>query len=133
MRAPTSMRWAAGPLTSIAWALAGLGGVVAQTPDIARATCADLLRFGRPERLQLVIWLHGYYAGAAQRTTLDPARFDEAAARLQQACDRDATLPLIGAEMRGIFLGETAPPASAAPPGPGTAAPTAPSRPLPAR
>ena len=92
-------------------ALAGLallpGDAEAQGSDVARLTCGQLLdaRAGEPERL--LLWLHGYYAGAAQRAVLEPRQAEEAVAAMRQACEGDRALPLIGARARAIFLSAT--------------------------
>jgi HdeA/HdeB family len=102
----------------------------AQVADIARASCGDFMALQRGDRGELLIWLHGYYAGSAQRPLVDRARVDEAIAAMQQACERDPALPLIGVEARAILLGEPrqpAPPPAAPPP----AAPAAPQRQIP--
>jgi hypothetical protein len=110
----------------------------AQGADVTRLTCGQLLdaRGGEPERL--LVWLHGYYAGAAQRAILEPRQAEEAVAAMRKACEGDRALPLIGPQARAIFLSATplaeagpAPPApAAAPAGP---APSAPARPTPVR
>jgi HdeA/HdeB family len=52
-------------------ALLGSLAVQAQTADLTRATCAHLIDLPRNDRGQLIVWLHGYYAGAAHRAVLD--------------------------------------------------------------
>jgi hypothetical protein len=70
----------------------------------------------RNDRGQLIVWLHGYYAGAAQRAIIDRTKLDDTVAAIQQACERNRSVPLIGAEARAIFLGEPAPQPAAPPP-----------------
>jgi hypothetical protein len=84
----------------------------------------------RNDRGQLIVWLHGYYAGAAQRAIIDRTKLDETVSAIQQACERNRSVPLIGAEARAIFLGEPAPqPPPAAPPSAQPAPVTSPFRP----
>ena len=78
----------------------------AQGADLTRLTCGRLLdqRGVEPERL--LVWLHGYYAGAAQRATLEPRQIEEAVAAVRKACESNRELALIGAEARAIFLSQ---------------------------
>jgi hypothetical protein len=100
----------------------------AQVADIARASCGDFMALRPGDRGELLIWLHGYYAGSAQRPIVDRAKVDEAIAAMQQACERDPALPLIGVEARAILLGE---PRQPAPPPTAASPPGAPQRPIP--
>jgi HdeA/HdeB family len=94
------------------------GAAMAQPAELARLNCWHLLDLPGPESERLIVWLHGYYAGAAQRPTLEGRQFETAMETIRQACGRDRALALVGAEARGIFLG-IAPPAAASPaPGP---------------
>jgi hypothetical protein len=58
------------------------------------------------DRGQLIVWLHGYYAGAAQRAIIDRTKLEDAKAAMEQACERNRATPLIGMEARSLFLGE---------------------------
>lgn len=87
-----------------------------QVADLSRATCAQLLTLPRADQGQLLLWLHGYYAGAAQRAALDPAKVTEAADGMLRACQGRADLPLVGAEAREIFLGTVQPQVPPSPP-----------------
>ena len=119
-------------------ALAGaiLAGIIttssaqAQVADLARATCAQLMDLPRNDRGQLMVWLHGYYAGAAQRPVLDRMALDEAVTAIQQACERHREMALIGSEARAIFLGNQRQTGSLS--GPGQDTPERPSRLAPA-
>jgi hypothetical protein len=79
----------------------------------------------RNDRGQLIVWLHGYYAGAAQRAMLDRTKLEDAFGAIQQLCERNRAMPLIGSETRSLFLGE-APPAPPQPPSPAASAPPTP-------
>jgi HdeA/HdeB family len=92
-------------------ALLGAGGVFAQPVELARLTCGRLLDLPQPEGERLIVWLHGYYAGAAQKPALDGGQFETATQAIREACGRDRALALIGAEARAIFLGVAPPPA----------------------
>jgi HdeA/HdeB family len=112
--------------------------VAAAQAELSRLTCAQLADLPRAEGERLILWLHGYYAGAAQKPSLDGGQFETAMQGIREACGRDRALPLIGAEARGIFLG-TAPSAAAppserpAPPAPRRPAWEEPRRPAPVR
>src|SRR4051794_28257157 len=104
-----------------AFAAAGIAlatAAPAQTVDLTRTTCADYATLSAADRDQLAVWLHGYFAGAAQRSSLDPTRVAASAALLQKACEVAAAMPLIGPATRAIFLGEPVPAASATTPQP---------------
>jgi HdeA/HdeB family len=88
-------------------ALSGSTAAQAQAADLTRATCAHLMDLPRNDRGQLIVWLHGYYAGAAQRAMLDRTKLEESLTGLQQLCEGNRTLPLIGSEARSVLLGET--------------------------
>ena len=88
-----------------------------QVADLTKARCAHLLELPRNDRGQLIVWLHGYYAGAAQRPVLDRSRLEDALAGLQQLCERNRAMLLIGSEARSLFLGEAPPLSPVAPPG----------------
>jgi HdeA/HdeB family len=104
---------------------AGSPPVMAQTADLTQATCAELMELSESDRGQLGVWLHGYYAGAAQRALLDPAGVEKALAAMQELCERNRATPLIGSEARALFLGEVPPPP---PPAPATPTPQTPAR-----
>ena len=82
------------------------------------------------DRGQLIVWLHGYYAGAAQRPVIDRPKLEAAVVAIEQACERDRAMALIGMEARAIFLGEPLPQMQPAPPAAGGAnSATGPGRP----
>jgi hypothetical protein len=105
----------------------------AQVADLLRARCADLMDLRPNDRGQLMVWLHGYYAGAAQRAVIDRPKLEAAVAAIEQACEQNRAMSLIGMEARAIFLGEPLPqmqPGASSPSGAGSAgsATTAPPR-----
>ena len=108
------MRTAAAGLMLVA-GLAGVASASAQVADLTKATCAQLMDLPRNDRGQLIVWLHGYYAGAAQRPIIDRPKLNEAVEGFGQACERNRAMPLIGMEARAIFLGEPLPQTQPAP------------------
>ena len=81
-------------------------GARSQTADLTRLTCGQLLDLRGAEPERLLVWLHGYYAGAAQRAILDPRQIEEAVAAMRKACEGSRDLALIGTEARAIFLSQ---------------------------
>jgi hypothetical protein len=96
----------AGPALTVAVLLAGGPGVLAQANDLSRANCGHLVDLPRAEGERLMVWLHGYYAGAAHRPIIEGVQFETAMQQMRELCGRDRTLPLLGAEARSIMLGE---------------------------
>jgi len=125
------LTWAVTPL------LAGLASpALPQSADLSGATCAAYLEQPAGDRRQFGLWLHGYYAGAAQRPAIDRDKLQAALDAIEKACERNGAMPLIGAEARSLFLGEAASQPTPAAPQPETQprpAPAAPSRPTPLR
>ena len=115
---------------SLALSLAGSCAVQAQMADLTRATCAQLMDLPRNDRAQLIVWLHGYYAGAAQRAVLDRTKLEDALTAVQQLCERNRAMPLIGSEVRALFLGEAPAAAPAQPASPPVAPPVQPAAPI---
>jgi hypothetical protein len=114
----------------------------AQVANLTGATCGQMLDLSLNERQQLMVWLHGYYAGAAQRAVIDRAKLEEVFKTLQATCEQNRATPLIGANVRAILLGEAAPtpPLASQPPSPrrsqassSAPAPSGNSRPTPLR
>jgi hypothetical protein len=110
--------------------LVASGSTQAQVADLLRAKCADLMELRQNDRGQLIVWLHGYYAGAAQRAVIDRPKLEAAVTAIEQACEQNRAMALIGMEARAIFLGEPLPQMQPAPSAWGAANPaTSPARP----
>ena len=77
-----------------------------QVADLTRASCAQLLDLSPNDRGQLIVWLHGYYAGAAQRAMIDRGKLEAARAAIEEVCARNRAMALIGSEVRSLLLGE---------------------------
>jgi hypothetical protein len=109
----------------------------AQVAEMGRATCAQWLTLPAEDGRHVATWLHGYFAGAAHRTALDIGKLEAAVEGLRPLCTREPALPLLGGEVRALFLGPAQPPApapTAAPvPAPEQPAAPAPDRPTPLR
>jgi len=96
------------PAAAVALVLGLAGSVSAygQVADLTRASCAQLLDLSPNDRGQLIVWLHGYYAGAAQRALIDRGKLEAARAAIEEVCARNRALALIGSEVRSLLLGE---------------------------
>jgi hypothetical protein len=119
--------------------LGASSSLYAQTADFSRGTCSQLSEMKGEERNQFLLWLHGYYAGAASRPVLDKGRLEQSINAFNQACEKNPALPLIGIDTRGVMLGEVSAPVTQ-PQNPGqpetrsgqtAPSPTAPAQPAP--
>lgn len=72
--------------------------------DLSVATCAQFAALPRADKEQIVLWLAGFYAGAAQRPRIDIALLSGAARALDELCARAPAAPLIGQETRPLLL-----------------------------
>ncbi len=133
--------WKRPALVLGAWLAAAQPSVaVAQVADLSRGTCADFVALSAQERSQVALWLHGFYSGAALRAQIDRSRLPDLEPSLVEVCEKQPSLPLIGAELRGVVLigREAAPPPPGAQPAPppganAPASPPPPDRPTPVR
>lgn len=80
------------------------GSAMAQTTDMSNVTCANFLTLATSDQAQLALWLAGYYAGSAQRPSINPALTSAAPAALLELCTKTPAVPLIGAETRVLFV-----------------------------
>lgn len=71
---------------------------------MSRAKCSDYNGLSSMDQLQISLWLAGYYAGSAQRPTLDPAGLPDVTKTLIELCTKTPDVPLIGAETRPLYL-----------------------------
>jgi hypothetical protein len=72
--------------------------------DLANATCAQFIGLSRMEKDQIVLWLAGYYAGAAQRPRIDVSLLAGASGALDELCMKSPGSTLIGQETRPLLL-----------------------------
>jgi hypothetical protein len=78
--------------------------VLAQGLDMARMTCSQFQDMRPADRQQIGVWLHGYYAGSANKPMIDTSAYEGSLRTLNEACSKQKTAPLIGDQVRGIFL-----------------------------
>jgi hypothetical protein len=83
--------------------------VHAQGLDMARMTCSQFQDMRPADRQQIGVWLHGYYAGSANKPMIDTNAYEGALRTLNEACTKQKTAPLIGDQVRGIFLPNATP------------------------
>jgi hypothetical protein len=76
----------------------------AQGLDMARMTCSQFQDMRPADRQQVGVWLHGYYAGSGNKPMIDTSAYEGALRTLNDACSKQKTAPLIGDQVRGIFL-----------------------------
>jgi hypothetical protein len=72
--------------------------------DLGNATCAQFMGLSRMDKDQIVLWLAGYYAGAAQRPRIDVSLMAGASAALDELCLKAPATSLIGQETRPLLL-----------------------------
>ena len=81
----------------------------ARVIDLSKASCAQFTGLATIEKEQIVLWLAGFYAGAAQRASLDTEHLGAASKALDELCAKTPALPLIGQETRPLLLKPAAP------------------------
>lgn len=116
----------------------GLIGLVATVPpahaqgtQVGQMTCAQFSTLRGTDRDLFLGWLYGYYAGAAQKPSIDSGLFQQASQSMAAICEKAPNTPMIGDQMRAVFLpgqqkpadvpnqaNVTAPPAQGSPGGP---------------
>jgi HdeA/HdeB family len=72
--------------------------------DITRISCGQLTDMQRGEQEQLLTWLYGYYAGAAQKAVIDRGAFLNSAKSVSEFCGKQKSVSLISAQIREIFI-----------------------------
>ncbi|MFO1032573.1 MAG: HdeA/HdeB family chaperone [Hyphomicrobiales bacterium] len=69
--------------------------VRAETIDISTIKCSDLAKMNQDEASYLLIWLHGYYGGQANDTTIDLDSFAENGKAIGEECAKSPELGLM--------------------------------------
>jgi acid stress chaperone HdeB len=69
--------------------------VRAETIDISTVKCSDLAKMNEEEASYLLIWLHGYYGGQANDTTIDLDNFESAGKAIGESCAASPDLGLM--------------------------------------
>ncbi len=72
--------------------------------DLSTATCQQFASLSRAEKDQIVLWLAGFYAGAAQRPRIDVGLVASGSKGLDELCAKAPATPLIGQETRPLLL-----------------------------
>lgn len=93
--------------------------------DIARMTCANYNDLRGADREVFLVWLYGYYAGAAQRTLIDKAFFGRAMQAVGDLCEKQRNTPIVGDVMRGLFAPGSQPGGAPQASAPGSSTPSA--------
>lgn len=69
----------------------------AEVIDISTIKCSDLTTMKTEEASYLMIWLHGYYGGKADDTTIDLGAMEEEGAEIGKKCAENPELGLMTA------------------------------------
>lgn len=88
--------------------------VHAQGTQVTQMTCAQFATLRGTDRELFLSWLYGYYAGAAQKPAIDPSLFRQASQSMTELCEKAPGTPMIGDQMRAVFLPGQPKPADAA-------------------
>jgi hypothetical protein len=73
-------------------ALLAFGSLPAQAQirlDMNKVTCADFLRYSKPDQDFVRFWMSGYYSAAANNSVLDYDRLQKNTATLGQYCQKN--------------------------------------------
>ena len=85
------------------FALALAASVIAILParaeviDVSTIKCAELTTMSTEDASYLLIWLHGYYGGKAEDTTIDLKSFETVAADMGAKCAENPELGIMTA------------------------------------
>jgi hypothetical protein len=85
------------------------GAAQARVIDLSKASCAQFTSLAPADKEQIVLWLAGFYAGAAQRASLDTSLLSAARKAMDELCAKTPAAPLIGQETRPLLLGPASP------------------------
>lgn len=70
---------------------------VAETVDVSTLKCAELIAMNEEEISYMMIWLHGYYGGEANDTTIDLAAFEPFGKAIGEKCSAEPELGVMTA------------------------------------
>ncbi len=75
------------------------GGVSARAEviDMSTIKCSEMMKMTKDEASYLLIWLHGYYGGKAEDTTIDLAALEANSALIGEKCAANPELGLMTA------------------------------------
>jgi acid stress chaperone HdeB len=69
----------------------------AEVIDVSTIKCSDLTSMSTEEASYLLIWLHGYYGGKAEDTTIDLKSFETVAGDMGAKCAENPELGIMTA------------------------------------
>lgn len=75
-----------------------------QGTQVGQMTCAQFGTLRGTDRDLFLSWLYGYYAGAAQKPAIDSGLFQQASQSMSAICEKAPNTPMIGDQMRAVFL-----------------------------
>jgi hypothetical protein len=97
--------------TGIALFLTASGPALAQSRsiDMSKAGCTQFMALAKADKEQVLLWLAGFYAGAAQRPMLEIGMISSAAASLDELCAKAPATTLLGEATRNLLMRQAAP------------------------
>ena len=81
----------------------------ARVIDVSKADCTQFMGLAATDREQIVLWLAGFFAGAAQRPAIDTDQLRVGLKELEALCAKTPGAPLIGQETRPLLFKPAAP------------------------
>ena len=82
---------------AIAMVLCGVAPACAEVIDISTIKCGDLAKMSQEEVSYLLIWLHGYYGGKAEDTTIDLTALETVSKDIGEKCAENPEFGLMTA------------------------------------
>ena len=86
-------------ISAIAMAVLLMGSATAKAEviDVSTIKCSDLAAMSTEDASYLLIWLHGYYGGKAEDTTIDLKSFETVATDMGAKCAESPELGIMTA------------------------------------
>ncbi len=69
----------------------------AEVVDVSTLKCSDLLAMNTEEGGSILLWLHGYYGGQSNDTTIDLASFEATGTAIGEKCGAEPELGVMTA------------------------------------
>ncbi len=77
--------------------------------DMAKAGCTQFMALAKADKEQVMLWLAGFYAGAAQRPVLEIGMIGSAVGALDELCTKTPATTLLGDATRSMLLRQATP------------------------
>jgi acid stress chaperone HdeB len=69
----------------------------AETVDVSTLKCSELMAMNQDEIGSMLLWLHGYYGGQANDTTIDLSAFEPMGTAIGEKCAAEPELGVMTA------------------------------------